>query len=158
MTWSWYKLTTVPVDGQDMASEAQDPSSLLPSYEYLDPLQETIDYDQWPSVYPFEPVGNSFSGFDVEPPSSLWTKHEPSDPDSQLTLPTSEIRAESLDAKVDLDLQEWHPSQDVMDIILGGDLNVSEFNIRLDDDLYINATKESAVNVFPVHNVLSYYH
>jgi hypothetical protein len=134
-----------------MASEAQSPSSPLPNHEYSLLLQQAKEHDQWPSTYPFEPLGDSLIQFDAVPPPSSWTKHEPGDPEPLVTLLTSETHADLLDSKVDLELQEWHPSQDVMDIILGGDLKVSEFNVRLDDDLYINATKESAVSVFPVH-------
>jgi hypothetical protein len=44
----------------------------------------------------------------------------------------------------------WHPSQDLMSAVFGGDSTVAAFDIRLNNDLYLNANKETAVNVFPV--------
>jgi hypothetical protein len=47
-------------------------------------------------------------------------------------------------------LSEWQPSEDLMQIILNEDSTLSGFTIRLDDDAYVDANKESALTVFGV--------
>jgi hypothetical protein len=43
-----------------------------------------------------------------------------------------------------------YPSQDLTSAVFGGDSTVAAFDIRLNNDIYLNANKETAVNVFPV--------
>ena len=45
---------------------------------------------------------------------------------------------------------EWSVSSDLMRAVFGGDSNVAIFDIRLNSDIYLNANKETAVNIFPV--------
>ena len=51
-------------------------------------------------------------------------------------------------------LSSYQSSQDLMQIIFDEDSAASGFNIRLDDDIYIAANKESALNVFGVCTLL----
>ena len=79
------------------------------------------------------------------------TKHEQQDdPAPQTLLQKEEINADSLDIKFPPNPPEWHPSQDLMGIILGSDFKTPEFGIRLNDDLYIEGNKQLETNVFPV--------
>jgi hypothetical protein len=48
----------------------------------------------------------------------------------------------------------WHPSGDLMEIILEDSTGFG-FGIRLDDDVYVEANKESALNVFGVPTFIS---
>jgi hypothetical protein len=66
------------------------------------------------------------------------------------------VEAGSRDANLDSG-ELWHSSQlDLMQIILDEDPANSNFNIRLNDDLYIEANKESALHVFGVVPLLRY--
>jgi hypothetical protein len=72
---------------------------------------------------------------------------------SQYNLPMEEweISEKLSDAKPSTSaLSSYQSSQDLMQIILDEDSAVSGFDIRLDDDIYIAANKESALNVFGV--------
>ena len=68
----------------------------------------------------------------------------------QMNPPKGEFDSHPLDIKAVSDTQDWNSSQDIVNIVLGGDLAVPEFDIRFDDDLYIVANQESANNIFPV--------
>ena len=47
-------------------------------------------------------------------------------------------------------LAPWQPTSELMNIILGEDSTMAEFNFRLDNDVYRAANKESALSIFPV--------
>ena len=49
------------------------------------------------------------------------------------------------------DFSAWQPTTDLTQMILSQEAITSGFNIRLDDDIYVNANKHSALNVFGVH-------
>jgi hypothetical protein len=52
------------------------------------------------------------------------------------------------------DFSLWQPTEDLMQMILSDDSSASGLNIRLDDEIYINANKASALSVFGVHSLM----
>jgi hypothetical protein len=96
---------------------------------------------------------NSYDPSKVEVPIEFAiTKHEQhNEPTPSSILHKEEIKNDLVDIKGPVDSVEWHPSQDLMGIVFGGnDLKRPEFDIRLDDDLYIEANKQFEANIFPV--------
>jgi hypothetical protein len=56
--------------------------------------------------------------------------------------------------RISASLPNWHANQDLMSVVLGEDSIASSFDIRLDDDLYLAANKETQQNIFPVMRIL----
>lgn len=83
-------------------------------------------------------------------PGSPFAKSELEAPTFQIDSLKDEHDANFLDVKTDLDPPDWLISQEWMNGVIGADLTVSEFDIRLNDDVYMVANKESANNIFPV--------
>src|SRR5271155_3187927 len=96
-------------------------------------LQLVSDADRWQTSSPPPPI-----------------KYEPVD---DIVLYPGLVKDDNdalLSTKASPEPFAWHPSQDVMNALFGGDSTVAAFDIRLDNDIYLNANKETAVNVFPV--------
>lgn len=91
-------------------------------------------------------------GFQDNAIESTFTKLEASDYDSSRhsEIQNTGIDSTSVDVKVAPVTSSWHPSKDFMNIVLGEDSSALGFNIRLDDDVYLVANKESQSNIFPV--------
>ena len=106
---------------------------------------------QFPSTSLYNANGVYSAELDLEFPIQLpITKDEPHDPVSNFIFPKEEVDVNWLDVNIPADLVEWDSSQDLMGIVLGTDLKKPEFEIRLDDDIYIEANKQLEANVFPV--------
>jgi hypothetical protein len=76
-------------------------------------------------------------------------KREHFDPPAEVGRAKDEMKAELLDANNDLGPPDWlfQQSQEWMST---ADIASSEFDIRLNDDVYTIANRESATNIFPV--------
>jgi hypothetical protein len=54
------------------------------------------------------------------------------------------------------DFSAWQPTTDLTQMILSQEAITSGFDIRLDDDIYVNANKNSALNVFEVRLLMRF--
>jgi hypothetical protein len=54
------------------------------------------------------------------------------------------------------DFSAWQPTTDLTQMILSQEAIMSGFDIRLDDDIYVNANKNSALNVFGVRLLMRF--
>jgi hypothetical protein len=54
------------------------------------------------------------------------------------------------------DFPAWQPTMDLSQMILSQEATTSGFDIHLDDDIYVEANKNSAVNVFGVQLVVRF--
>lgn len=91
----------------------------------------------------------AFHGDSIEP---AFTKVEEPyyDLAAQFDIQKGEFNATSVDVKLVPDTSTSHLSQDLMSMVLGEDSSSLGFNIRLDDDVFMMANKESESSIFPV--------
>jgi hypothetical protein len=87
---------------------------------------------------------------DLEP--GIIAKPEQFDPPAQVGSVKDEMKVELFGADNDLGPADWlfQQSQEWMSTVLTTDIASSEFDIRLNDDVYTVANRESATNIFPV--------
>ena len=113
----------------------------------------TSFHDSLPSSH-----DNSFEGLPVSiSDADLWrdplpTKYEPVD---DIVLYPGLVKDDNgfealLATKASPEPLPWHSSQDLMGAVFGGSSTVAAFDVRLNHDIYLNANKKTAVNVFPV--------
>jgi hypothetical protein len=87
---------------------------------------------------------------DLEP--GIIAKPEQFDPLAEVGTVKDEMKVELFGAHNDLGPPDWlfQQSQEWMSTVLTTDIASSEFDIRLNDDVYTIANRESATNIFPV--------
>ena len=96
------------------------------------------------------PSASSYNEVHPDHEAPITKLEQQSHPTHNTIFHKEEIDIGLADIKDPIDSVEWHPSQDLMGIVLGNDLKRPEFDIRLDDDVYIEANKQLEANIFPV--------
>ena len=126
-------------------------SSIMMSYQNSLRISNILEsFDELPlTIYDADFWQPTSQTADQQPPP----KYEPED---DVILHQGSVKdddsfaAALLETKTSPEPPVWNTSQDLMNAVFGGDTTVASFDISLNNDVYLNANKETAVNIFPV--------